>query len=140
MTQQLWFGPGNRPQRRWKARSRRRRAGDDKLSGYITDAFRNRLATFVRKRAAYYRLSAVDQCFAKVSEGWLNPPDPISPLLFLRAHASYRASCEHALAGQSADLYPQLRACLENAGYALLIGRRPDLARIAQSARRRRKP
>ena len=66
----------------------------------------------------------------RVTEGWVNPPDIISPLLFLRAHSAYRAACEHALAGQAGELFTQLRACLERAGYGLLIGKTPGLGEV----------
>jgi len=104
--------------------------GSDPLTGYLTDAFRNRLATFVQKRAAYDKLSALDRCFLKIGEGWLNPPDPISPLLFFHSHGAFRSACEHALAGAVGATYPALRSCIESAGYALLIGRRPGLAEV----------
>jgi len=104
--------------------------GDDPLSEYFHIAYRNRLATFANKSKDYARLSKIDSCFVKVAGNWLNPPDLLSPLLFLRSHSSYRAACEHALAGQAGDLFAQLRSCLERAGYALLIGKIPDIGEV----------
>ena len=87
--------------------------GTDDLSAFIRQAYRNRLATYVNKKVEYDRLKRIDWCFATVAKDWLNPPDLISPLLFLRAHATFRAACEAAFSGQSGELYPMLRACLE---------------------------
>ncbi len=39
-------------------------------------------------------------------------------------------SCEHAMAGQATDAFPQVRACLEYAGYALHIHKNPKLAEV----------
>jgi hypothetical protein len=104
--------------------------GRDGLSAYLHAAHRNRLATFVNKPELFDRLSKIDWCFAHLVEGWLNPPDLISPLLFLRAHSAYRAACENAMAGQAGELYAQQRACLERVGYGLLIGKTPGLGEI----------
>ncbi len=104
--------------------------GEDSLSEYMHAAHRNRLAAFANKRQDYERLSRIDACFVRVADGWLNPPDLISPLLFLRSHSAYRAACEHALAGQAGDLFTQLRSCLESAGYGLLIGKTPSLGEV----------
>jgi hypothetical protein len=104
--------------------------GQDDLSAYLHGAHRNRVATFVQKRAAYDRLAQIDKCFVTVAKDWLNPPDVLSPTLFLRAHAAYRAACDNALAGQAGELYGQLRAVLERAGYGLLIGKKPALGQV----------
>lgn len=61
---------------------------------------------------------------------WLDPPHLITPLLFLRSHAAYRVACEHALAGQVAEVFPMLRSSLEYAGYALHIHANPPLAEV----------
>jgi hypothetical protein len=101
--------------------------GTDSLSAYIHDAYRNRLGTYANKRGAYDVLSRIDWCFTRIGTDWINPQDPLSPFLFLRSHAAYRAACECALSGQAGELYTQLRACLERAGYCLLLGKRPEL-------------
>lgn len=100
--------------------------GADSLTEFIEIAYQNRFATFVNKKGWFQRLARLDVCFMRIAKDWLNPPDDIAALLFLRCHAAYRATCEHALAGQVADTFPQIRACLEYAGYALHIHKQPD--------------
>jgi hypothetical protein len=51
-------------------------------------------------------------------------------MLFLRSHSAFRAACEHATAGQIADAFPALRACLEYAAYALHIVKHPGLEEV----------
>lgn len=104
--------------------------GNDDLSAYVEQAYRNRHATFANKKAAYARLARIDKCFVTVTKDWLNPRDILSPLFFLRAHAAFRAACENAMSGQSGELYSDLRACLERAGYGLLIGKNPSLGEV----------
>jgi len=102
--------------------------GDDSLSDFLETAYRNRWATFHNKEDWYRRLAEIDECFMRIAKGWTNPQNMVAPLFFLRSHAAYRAACEHALAGQIADVFPQLRACLEYAGYGLHIDRNESLA------------
>lgn len=54
-----------------------------------------------------------------IAKDWINPIKIIEVLLFHRSHAAFRSACEHAVAGQTADVYPLIRACIEYAGYAL---------------------
>jgi len=63
-----------------------------------------------------------------VEKDWTNPGNILTPLLFIRAHAAYRAGCEHAVAGQATEAFPEMRICLENAAYALHIHKNPSLA------------
>jgi hypothetical protein len=102
----------------------------DSLSDFIEAAHQNRFATFVNKKSAYSRLSELDACFLRIAEGWINPQSVITPHLFLRSHAAYRAACEHALAGQVAELFPGVRACLEHAAYALHLHANPSLEEV----------
>ncbi|MSP67134.1 MAG: hypothetical protein EXQ96_03350 [Alphaproteobacteria bacterium] len=101
--------------------------GTDTLTGFIEAAYRNRFATFANKRDWFQRLTRLDACFLRIAKDCLNPSDYIAALLFMRCHSAYRAACEHALAGQCADLFPQVRVCLEYAGYALHIHRNAGL-------------
>lgn len=104
--------------------------GSDSLSKFLEDAYRNRFATFANKRPWFEKLSKIDACFALVAKDWLNPISIVTPLLYLRSHAKFRAACEHALAGQVAEIFPELRASLEYAGYALHIHKNSSLEEI----------
>lgn len=104
--------------------------GADSLTDFIETAYRNRWATFVNKEDWFLRLARLDGCFMRIVTDWVNPQDMIAPLLFLRSHSAYRAACEHALAGQAAETYPQIRTSIEYAAYALHINRNPALAEV----------
>ena len=97
----------------------------DSLSEFIELAHRNRFATFVHKKASFCRLANIDALFVRIANDWRDPPQIVPPLLFLRCHSAFRAACEHALAGQVTDGFPQVRAVLEYAGYALHIHKNP---------------
>lgn len=99
--------------------------GSDPLTEFLENAYRNRHGTYFHKRVWVDRLSKLDGCFLRVATDWLNPKDQLAALLFLRSHAAFRAACEHAMAGQVAETFPVLRACLEQAGYALHVHRNP---------------
>ena len=102
----------------------------DSLTEFIETAHRNRFATFHNKKDWSKRLVNLDSCFMQIAKDWLNPRHPLTPLFFLRCHSAYRAACEHAMAGQVTDTYPQIRTCLEYAGYALHIHKNPELAEM----------
>ena len=102
--------------------------GKDGLSEYLETAYRNRIATFANKRDEYSRLVAIDDCFSTVTTGWLNPPQLIPALLFIRTLGSYRAACEAAMAGAVVEAFVMIRAMLEAAGYAAHIGHTPSLS------------
>ena len=101
--------------------------GTDSLTKFIEAAYRNRYATFANKKEWFERLSALDACFVRIADGWINPQNPLTPMLFMRCHSAYRAACEHAMAGQVPEAFPQIRACLEYAAYALHIHKNPDV-------------
>lgn len=100
--------------------------GGDSLSKYIQDVHENRFATFVHKKQWFCRLAEIDTCFVTILHEWLYPNSRLTPLLMIRAHAAYRAACEHALAGQCADIYPQVRVALEYAAYASFMHVHPN--------------
>jgi hypothetical protein len=81
----------------------------------------------VQKAPAYKRLSDIDALFVRVSKDWLNPPDEIAAMLFLRCHSALRTAAGLAAAGQAAECYVMNRAVLEYAAYALHLHR--DAAR-----------
>jgi hypothetical protein len=93
-------------------------------------AHRNRFATFVQKKDGYHRLSRIDAAFVTAGKDWLNPKETVPAFLLFRSHAAFRAACEHALAGQVADVFPQVRASMEYAGYALHIHKNPGYEEI----------
>lgn len=101
---------------------------DDSLTEFIESAHHNRFATFANKKDWSQRLIALDGCFVRIAKDWLNPRDLLIPFFFLRCHSAYRAACEHAMVGQVTDAFPQIRASLEYAGYALHIHKNPGLA------------
>lgn len=104
--------------------------GDDKLTDFLTLAHQNRFATFVGMKEWFGRLTAIDACFSTVSDGWINPANQMAAHLFIGCHAAFRTACEVAVSGQVAQTYPQMRVCLEYAGYALHIHRNPDLGEV----------
>jgi len=104
--------------------------GSDGLSEFIELAYKQRWATFYNKKQWFQRLTEIDSCFVQFAKGWTNPGNSLTPLLFLRCHAAYRATCEHAMAGQNPEAFVLLRSCLEYAGYALHISRNPSLGEV----------
>lgn len=95
--------------------------GHDRLTEFMELAYENRFATFAKKKNWFGLLIQIDACFVKIANDWVNPTNVLSTSLFYRCHASFRATCEHSVAGQVAETFPQLRSCLEYAGYALHI-------------------
>ncbi len=104
------------------------RWGDDPLSAFLQQAFRNSLATFVQKNPGFELLSRIDRSFLRIGENLVNPPDILGAVLLLRSHSAYRAACRLTVSGQVTDTFPQLRACLEYALYALRINQNGALA------------
>jgi hypothetical protein len=97
------------------------RWGDDRLSAFVDQAFKNSLASFVQKHGRFAVLDRVDQNFLRIGENLINPPDFFGAFLLLRAHSAFRAACRLAMSGQVPDTFPVLRACLEYSLYALHI-------------------
>ena len=97
---------------------------NDSLTAFMDAAQKNRFANFVRK-AMSSRLIKIDRCFQTVAEHLTGIDDHkgFPALMFIRSHAAYRAACEHAMAGQVAETFPMIRACLEYAGYGLHMDR-----------------
>jgi hypothetical protein len=101
--------------------------GSDPLSGFLKQAFENRLATFHNSRPAFERLARIEKCFGTICSN-LNEPKGhlIAFLLVPRSHAAYLAACEHACASQIAEVFPMTRVCLEHAAYSLHIKNTTD--------------
>lgn len=104
--------------------------GNDSLSAFLETAHHNRMSTFVQKKDWYQRLAGIDACYALITKDWQDPEDKIAALFFVRALGAFRAACEHALAGQVAEIFPEARTCIEIAGYALHIHKNPALGEI----------
>jgi len=106
------------------------RWGDDALTAFVDQAFKNILATFVKKKVGFALLLRVDKSFLKIGENLVNPPDVLGAVLLLRSHSAFRAAARLAMSGQATDTFPSLRACLEYALYALHINSHKDLGEI----------
>jgi len=104
--------------------------GKDKLTQFLELTHQQQYATFHNKREATERLIAIDDLFARVSNGWLNPASEIAAMLFLRCHSSMRAAAGEAMAGQVVESYRQSRGMMESAAYAVHIHRRPELGKV----------
>ena len=104
---------------------------DDSLSDFIQAAFKNALATFVRKPQAFNDLVNINDIFRKI-EGNLDNAgeDAFIPALFYRSHSAFLTSCRLSVSGQAVETFPLLRSCLEYALYALHINKNPSLAEI----------
>ena len=103
--------------------------GNDDLTKFWDAARQNQFGTFARK-PIYGRLADIDELFVRMSKDWLNPPDEIAAMLFLRCHSAFRAAAGLAAAGQVAETYVMNRAVLEYAAYALHLHRDAALRMI----------
>lgn len=103
---------------------------DDSLTRFLDDAYKNRWTSFANKPSASGLLVRIDRCYTTVLADWADPEPAVAALLAYRSHAAFRASCEHALAGQVTEVWPTLRACLEFAGYSLHLAKNPNLIEI----------
>lgn len=100
------------------------------LDDYFEAVKQNQTASINNKKPEYELLNRLDKCFITILEGWTNPKDLISPLFFCRCHSAFRVACGNALAGQASDMCPQIRICLEYAGYALHLYKNPNLVDV----------
>jgi hypothetical protein len=99
---------------------------DDPLSAFMTDAFKNSLASFVRRQGEYQVLLRIHRCFAKACDNLSNPPNFLAAVLIVRSHAAYLAAVRLAMSGQLPETFPLLRTTLEYAFYALHIDNDPE--------------
>ena len=90
------------------------------LTAFMNDAMRNRYATFANRRIAAECLIKLDIKMTALHTV-KNPEHPLGVMLAARSIGAYRAACEHALAGQVAEVFPLARACIENAAYAFYL-------------------
>jgi hypothetical protein len=106
------------------------RWGDDPLSSFMSDAFRNLLATFVQKPQEYGRINAVAKCFAALSGNLGDNPEVLPSLFLTRAHSAFLGACRMSVSGQVTETFPLLRSCLEYSLYALHVSGNLNLAEM----------
>jgi len=95
--------------------------GKDKLSEFLDLSEKNQLATFANKREAFHLLSEIDDCIQTTIEHLIDCEPYVTVLMFLRSHASYRAACRIAMAGQFVESFPLCRLVLECGLYGFHI-------------------
>jgi hypothetical protein len=101
------------------------------LFPFIEECWSNSVAVVGNNNVIAARLTAIDALFQETHQGikpatWIE----ITPsLLMLRSFSAFRASVMVALSLPS-DCYPVQRLCLESAGYAKLMTKTPDLAKV----------
>src|SRR5262249_55096515 len=102
----------------------------DELTQFMQKAHWNRWATFVHQPEMCNRLIRIDACFIKVAKALAYAKNIVASQLSIRAHVTFRTSCGLAMASQGAETFVMLRACLENAAYALHAAKTPGADRI----------
>jgi hypothetical protein len=93
----------------------------------------NSIATFANKPEAR-RLCCIDGLMVEVGEDWQGSSPTVETLvplmMFFRAHSAFRSSAALGMGGATAEGMAVLRLSLEFAGYAALVGQKPDLAML----------
>lgn len=103
---------------------------NDLLSEFADQAFRNMLATFVRKKPQFDTLIQIDRLYFEIAENLSHPENIFAPLFVMRSHSAYRAGCQLASGGQISESFCVLRACLECALYCLHIYEHDSLGEV----------
>ena len=103
---------------------------DDLLSDFADAAFRNVLATFVRKKPQFDTLIQIDRLYVEIAKNLSHPENTLAPLFVIRSHSAYRAGCQLASGGQISESFCVLRACLECALYCLHIYEHDSLGEV----------
>ena len=106
------------------------RWSDDALSSFMTDAFKNSLASFVRRHGEFEMLLRIHSNFAKICDNLANPPDFLGAIFIIRSHGAWLGAVRLALSGQVPETYPLLRSSLEYALYALQINKTKGLGEV----------
>lgn len=89
----------------------------NKITKSFDQARSNQYATFHNLKDWVGRLSDIDKAYRKVIDGLNNTPEWFSGFFLPRSHSSFLAACNLCWAGQTTEVYPVLRLCLENALY-----------------------
>ncbi len=104
--------------------------GKDDLSSFLGQCNGNAIATFARLPGRFSRLRDLDSLFVTTSASLNNRQGWLPPVLFIRAHASFRGAVGLAMACQLPEAYMVMRGCLENSLYAFYLHRNPELSEI----------
>jgi hypothetical protein len=100
--------------------------GADSLSEFIELANRNTLGVFVKFDGWFARLQRIDRVFVTFSSNLLNTSTFYEPLLFVRAHSSYRGAVRLAMSGQIPEAFSLIRGTLEYALYGFHLNVCPE--------------
>lgn len=102
--------------------------GEDSLSEFIEQAWRNTIASFANHRKEYERLRDIHILYTDLIRHLDNSPDWFVGFFLMRAHSAYLASVRLVLSTQVADVYIVLRGCLETSLYGLYLSGHPKSA------------
>ena len=89
--------------------------GKDKLADFCEKCRHNTIGTFVNAQDRYRRLKLVDEYYWTLKENLTDTPRWFSGLFVHHAHMCFLGGARLSLAGQFAEVYPLLRACIEYA-------------------------
>jgi hypothetical protein len=95
----------------------------DSLSQFLYQAALKSHETIDAFHSQYSRLVDIDAAFVRIQENLDDSDEWFAALMFLRTHASYRATVRLAVSGQLPETYAILRATIENALYGLYLSR-----------------
>jgi hypothetical protein len=103
------------------------------LLQFLEDLWSNSVATFANKPEAR-RLCSIDDLMVEIGEDWKGGSPTVETLvplmMFFRAHSAFRSSAALGMGGATAEGMAVLRLSLEFAGYAALVGQKPNLAML----------
>lgn len=102
----------------------------DDLSDFIHRSMYNVFATFDSKKQEYILLKDIDVIFQKAIDYFINTPEFLSAMLFLRTHSAYRGACRLSMSGQVPETFVLLRSCIENSLYALHMYKNKDAEEV----------
>ncbi|WP_022667997.1 hypothetical protein [Desulfospira joergensenii] len=104
--------------------------GNDSLSKYLEQAYKNTLASFVNLRTEYQVLHDIVNSFGKIIDHIQKTEDLYYSFFIMRVQCSFMGSISLALAGQTFETYLVLRGCLEVSLYGLYISQSPKRLQI----------
>lgn len=95
--------------------------GKDWLSDFIQKTHENSFRTFLYLKDFYLRLSKINDVYGLACESLNNSEKGFAGLFLFKSRASFLGACRFSVSIQLAEVYPLLRACLENALYAVAV-------------------
>lgn len=104
--------------------------GADEISNFLEISHRNGFGSFVRLRAPFAKITAIDAFYRRFIENLNHTREWFAAFFVLRAHSSFLGACRLTVSGQIPESYMVLRGCLENALYGFHIATRPELREI----------